>query len=248
MGTRLIAFGLSHYCEKARWALDWHRIPFEEVGWPPGLHFLLARRLGARRSSLPILMAGETLIQGSDEIIDWTEQQAPGARPSLAPDGDPAMAQEIERRANEVLGVHVRRLFYAEVLPHEAHLAKPWLFLNTSTPHRLVGNLMWPVVRKGMIQGMDTGPEAAPDSRTRVAAELDWLDAMLEDGRGFLTGDHFSRIDLTVAALLAPFARPKEAEVYSAMTLPPALDQDVEGWRTRPTIEWVKRIYGQYRI
>jgi glutathione S-transferase-like protein len=32
----LITFGISHFCEKARWALDWHGIPYEEIGWPPG--------------------------------------------------------------------------------------------------------------------------------------------------------------------------------------------------------------------
>jgi glutathione S-transferase len=244
--TRLITFGISHYCEKARWALDWHAIPFDEVGWPPGLHRNLARRLGAPGSSLPILIDGGTVIQGSGEIIDWAERQAPGGRPALAPGGDPAEAREIERRADEVLGVHVRRLFYAQVLTQYPHLAKPWLFLNTTVRHRLLGNLMWPMVRKVMIKAMDAGPEAAPDSRARLESELDWLDAKLEK-RPFLAGDRFSRVDLTVASLLAPLARPAEAVVYSAMALPPALVEDVERWCKRPIIEWVGRTYRAHR-
>jgi glutathione S-transferase len=247
MTPKLMTFGLSHYCEKARWALDWHGIAFEEVGWPPGLHIALARRLGAANHSLPILSAGDTLVQGSNEIIDWAERQGAGIRPSLAPDDDRLDAQAIRDRADQVLGIHVRRLFYAEVLPHEHQLAKPWLFLNASARHRLVGNLVWPAVRKIMIRSMDTPPEAAPDSRAKLEAELEWLDAMLADGRPYLAGERFSRVDLTVAALLAPFARPSQAAVYRAITLPPALARDVERWRARPVMTWVNRIYEQHR-
>jgi glutathione S-transferase len=244
-GTRLITFGISHYCEKARWALDWHGIRFVETGWPPGPHLVLARRLGVPGTSLPILVDGGTVIQGSGAIIDWADQQAPETN-SLSPSGENGIAREIEQRADEVLGVHVRRLFYAEVLSHYPQLAKPWLFLNASLPHRLLGNLMWPKVRKIMIKVMDAGPEAAPDSRARLGTELDWIDAQLEH-RPFLGGHRFSRVDLTVASLLAPFARPAEAGVYAAMELPPALTADVERWRERPVMQWVNRIYGKYR-
>jgi len=246
MKARLITFSLSHYCEKARWALDWHGIAFQEVGWPPGLHIPLARRAGAPRSSLPILLRGDEIIQGSDAIIDWTERQSTG-KPSLTPAEDPAGALATERRADGVLGIHVRRLFYAEVLPHQAHLARPWLFRNASLSHRLVGTLMWPRVRKRMIQAMDAGEGAAADSRARVERELDWLDAILADRRRYLAGTAFSRVDLTVAALLAPFARPPEADVYPSMRLPPSLEHDVERWRERPVIEWVQRVYREHR-
>jgi glutathione S-transferase len=247
MQRQLITFGISHYCEKARWALDWHGIPFDEVGWPPGLHLRLARRLGAPGNSLPILLADGVLVQGSDEIIDWTERKSSDGDRSLAPTGDLEDGRSIEQRADRVVGVHVRRLFYSEVLPHQAHLAKPWLLLNTSPIHRFVGNLMWPAVRKRMIQFMDTPPEAAPESRAKLEAELDWLDETLSDGRRFLAGERFSRVDLTVAALLAPFARPEQARVYNAITLPPALEEDVARWRHRPSMAWVRAIYAQYR-
>jgi glutathione S-transferase len=115
--VRLITFGSSHYCEKARWALDWHDIPCREVGWPPGLHQVLAKRCGAKASLLPILLDGEAVIQGSVAIIDWAESKTNDPIRSLAPRGNSTEAQEIEARANEVIGIHVRRLAYAEMLP-----------------------------------------------------------------------------------------------------------------------------------
>ena len=67
----LITFGISHYCEKARWALDWHGVEYDEVSWPPVVHMILARRAGAKGTTVPILLVGDTLIQDSSEIIDW---------------------------------------------------------------------------------------------------------------------------------------------------------------------------------
>jgi hypothetical protein len=61
--------------------------------------------------------------------------------------------------------------------------------------------------------------------------------------RGLIVGDHFSRVDLTVASLLAGFARPKEMPVYHGITLPDALAADIERWRTRPAMRWVTEQY-----
>ena len=41
---KLVTFGISHYCEKARWALDWHGIAYEEINWAPGGIMLIGFR------------------------------------------------------------------------------------------------------------------------------------------------------------------------------------------------------------
>src|SRR5262245_27302491 len=114
---RLITFAASHFCEKARWALDWHGIDYDEVGWPPGLHVILARHCGAKGSTVPILLDGTEVIQGSGAIIDWADSKASGCGRSLTPKTSHAEAREIERRADEIIGPHVRRLAFAETLP-----------------------------------------------------------------------------------------------------------------------------------
>ena len=243
----LVTFGISHFCEKARWALDWHAIPYTEIGWPPGLHQILARRRGARTTTLPILLDGETVIQDSDAIIDWAETQARDRTRSLTP-ANPGEAREIEQRANEVIGIHVRRLAYGEMLPSYSHLAKPALFLRTTGWHRLVGNMMWPVTRQFMMRMYDIGPRAASESRTTLEAELDWLDGKLAAGCAYLAGEHFSRADLTVASLLSSFARPKEMPVYHDMVIPDALAADVKRWRERPVMRWVAAQYHAHRV
>lgn len=169
---RFVTFGISHYCEKARWALDWHGIAYEEINWPPGVHIILAKSCGAKQTSLPILLDGRTVIQGSGAIVDWTDRQArdPARQLTLAD------AREIEQRADRVIGVHVRRLAYAELLPRFPELAKPALFGKASGPHRLAGDAMWPLSRRVMMRMHDIRPGAAAESRSILESELDWLD------------------------------------------------------------------------
>jgi hypothetical protein len=118
-----------------------------------------------------------------------------------------ADAREIERRADHVIGVHVRRLVYAELLPRYPELATPGLFGKASDSHRLSGNAMWHLSRRIMMRMHDITPDAAAESRSILESELDWLDSTLADDRRHLSGDRFSRADITVATLLAFFLR-----------------------------------------
>ena len=241
---KLVTFGISHFCEKARWALDWHGIIYDEISWPPGVHRVLAKRCGAHGTTVPILLDGERVIQGSGAIIDWADQRTEDCSRRLTL----ADALEIEQRADNVIGIHVRRLAYAETLPRSPHLAKPALFSNTSSSHRLIGNMMWPVTRRVMMQMYDITPEAAPESRSKLEAELSWLDSTLDDDHPYLAGDRFSRADITVASLLAPFARPKEMPIYHDMPIPDALVADSERWHDRPVMRWVIARYQTHRV
>ncbi len=243
---RLYSFGISHYCEKARWALDWYGASYEEVFWPPGAHRFLARRLGAERSSVPILAVGETLVQGSGKILDWLERgHVDGA--SLLAHAEREDAAEIERRGDAVVGPAVRRLVYGEMLPKYQAMVKPAFFQGAAPAHRLLGELMWPVTVRLIQKGYRATAETAPQSRVEVEGELDWLDTLLSDGRRFLVGDRFSRVDLTLASLLSAFARPPQMRLYHEMSLPPALAADVERWRERPALRWVNEMYRDHR-
>jgi glutathione S-transferase len=236
---RLVTFGISHFCEKARWALDWHSINYEEIRWPPGVHQILAKRFGAKSTTLPILLDDETVVQGSGAIIDWADQKTQDPTRKLTV----VDALDIEQRIDEVIGFHVRRLGYAEILPRFPYLAKPALFRNASSAHRLIGNMMWPVTRRVMMRMYDITPGAASESRLKLEGELDWLDSKLSDGRLYLAGERFSRADLTTASLLAPFARPQEMPVFNEMMVPDALATDFERWRDRPVMRWVVTQY-----
>lgn len=241
---KLATFGMSHFCEKARWALDWYGIRYDEVGWPPGLHIVLTKRCGAKATTVPIVLDGERVIQGSGAIIDWADQRTQDRARTLTV----ADALEIEQRADNVIGVHVRRLQYAEMLPSSPHLPKPALFSKASLSHRVFGNMMWPVTWRTIMRMYDITPDAASESRAKLESEMSWLDSMLADGRTYLAGDRFSRADITVASLLAPFARPEEMATFHDLPLTDALVIDCERWRERPVMRWVLAQYQTHRV
>jgi glutathione S-transferase len=244
---KLVTFAASHYCEKARWALDWHEIAYDEVGWPPGLHQILAKRYGAKHSTLPIVLDGADVVQGSGNIIDWAESKDLNRDRSLSPKANRAEATEIERRADEILGIHVRRLAYSVLLPGYANVVKPALFYRASGWRRLAGTMMWPVSWRVMMRLYNIKPGSAAESRAKLEEEFDWLEAKLADGRTYLAGDRFSRADLTVASLLADFARPNELSAHHAMLGPQSLATDVDRWSERPVMSWVRRQYEMHR-
>lgn len=158
----LITFGISHFCEKACWALGWHDIDYNEISWPPGLHQILSKRCGAKRTTLPIVRDGEKVVHGSDAIIDWADAQSKHPSRQLTKEG----SREIEECADSIIGWHVRRLAYAEILPRFPQYAKPGLFQNASRTHRFLGDMMWPVTRRLIMQAYGVTDTAAAESRS----------------------------------------------------------------------------------
>jgi glutathione S-transferase len=240
-GTKpqLITFGISHYCEKARWALDWHGVDYDETVCPPGWHMVLGKLRGAKQTTVPFLLDGSSVIEGSGAIIDWADERAQDASRPLTSPG----ALEIEQRADDGIGVNARRLFYAEALPQAPHAIKQAFSAMYSPVYRFIGHITWPFTTIAIKMKYEIRPGAAQESRAKLNIELDWLDSLLADGRQYLAGDRFSRADITVASLLAPLAPPEQVKTYHNMALPEALMADFERWKDRPIMRWMAEQY-----
>ncbi len=244
----LHVFAISHYCEKARWALDALGVDHELRHLPPGSHVQTAKDLGAPGSSLPLLVTEERVVQGSGAIIDWAESSLADRSRRLTPES--ALEEEcrsLEQRLDSVAGVHVRRYYYSEALVEHSDSVRPIFTRDLAPPERRSLEENWGRVRQLMMGAMDLGTEQGQQSRCVVEAELDWLDGLLSDGRRFLLGDGFSRADLSAASLLAPLALPREHPTYGVLAVPPRARADLALWGERPTLAWVRRIYRDHR-
>ena len=226
----LYVFSISHYCEKARWALDYRGIDYELRYLAPGEHIEVAKRLRVPRSSVPYLVNGDRVIQGSAEIINWAESLPSANGPRLTPDFDIEAAVEIETRADDVMGVHVRRYYYSEALVEHPDTVRPILTSGIPIFRKLLIRVAW-------LQG-------AALAKVHEAR----LDALLADGRQYLVGDRFSRADLAVSSLLSPLLLPAEHPTYSGLQLPPRLASTVAEWQQRPALCWVRDIYAKHRL
>ena len=108
---KLYVFVISHYCEKARWALDRLGLKYQLQHTMPGMNRAIAKRLGAQSGSLPFLETDAGVIAGSGAIIDWAEMhRAPGSAGLSG--NDPAQVRALEQRLDEVIGVHPALLLF----------------------------------------------------------------------------------------------------------------------------------------
>jgi glutathione S-transferase len=244
----LYVFAISHYCEKARWALDHLGVEHALRHLPPGPHVEAAKQLGAAGSSLPILVSEGRVVQGSGAIIDWAEAAVADPSKRLSPDSELEEAcRALEQRLDDVAGVHVRRYYYSEAIVDHPDTVRPIFARDLGPSERRALEESWGLVCQLMTGAMDLGPEQREESRRIVEGELDWLDGLLGDDRRFLVGDRFSRADITAASLLAPLALPKEHPTYGMLEVPPKARAGLALWAGRPTLTWVRRIYREHR-
>ena len=97
----------------------------------------------------------------SGAIIDRAESKSapkPFKKPAHRGEG-------IEGRGDAIIGIHVRRLAFAELLPNYSHFVKPAVFYRASGWRRLVGHIMWPMAWRVMMRMYDIRPGAASESR-----------------------------------------------------------------------------------
>ena len=155
----LHVFAISHYCEKARWALDYLDIDYEINYLAPGNHRKIAKKLGAKRSSVPILFADGGVVQGSAEIISWADAKAATGNRKLIPETGRDECLELEKRVDDILGVHIRRYYYSEALVEHPKSVRPIFTKDLSFLEKISISAAWGVICKAMIDGMDLGYE-----------------------------------------------------------------------------------------
>lgn len=243
----LYIFAISHYCEKARWALDYLGIDYQLRHVAPGEHMKIAKELGCPGSSVPYLQVGNRVIQGSTDIISWAESTRSANGKRLAPDADIEQAAAIEKRIDEIAGVHIRRFYYSEALVEHPSTVRPIFTRYLPLLKKLPVLIGWGKIRSIMKKRMDLGRRQGDESQAITDAELAWIDELLADGRTYLVGDRFSRADISVASLLSPLVLPEQHPTYSGLAHPPRLAATVSAWRDRPSLRWVREIYAQHR-
>ena len=244
---QLITFAASHFCEKARWALDWHGISYDEVGWPPGLHEILAKRRGLKEAKVPIVFDGEDVVEDYVAIVDWADRKGQDQDRTLTPKDGRSEASEIENRAGDLIGVHVRRLAFAELLPAHAHVVKSALFHGATRWRRLVGSMMWPVSRRAMVRVFFIVPGAAEESCSKLEDEFDWLEEKLADGRTYLVGDRFESGGSDGSELARAIRKTARTGCSSHNVQFRLLAAVVDRWSRRPIMRWVRSQYEMHR-
>jgi glutathione S-transferase len=240
----LFQFAFSHYNEKARWALDWKRVPHRRRSLLPGPHRPVIQKLTGQ-AQVPVLRWGDDIVPGSGRIIDHVERRCP-EQPlypaSVAARGE---ALELARWFDDEVGGPIRLAFFHDFLQDGGYAAR--CFTTTVGPAAAAAyRAVFPLIRVVMRRDMKIDAAGAERGIARTIEALD-LVAKRAGRDGYLVGNAFSVADLTAAALLSPAAFPKESPVPVVEPRSPVVKRWIERFAGHPGVEWVAGVFRKHR-
>jgi glutathione S-transferase len=245
MGVVLWHIELSHYNEKARWALDYKRIPHVRRVPMPGLHGFRALLLTrGKQRRLPVIEIDGRRTGDSTAIIAALEEYKP--EPPLYPAevADRKRALELEDWFDENLAPPLRRFVWHQLLADDDNVVAALFTRPNRTRERLI-RTMAPIAKAGVRRDFHINDETARQARADVIAAMDRLESELGPS-GYLVGDGFTVADLTAAALFTPVVAPA-LRPYVAKTAPPAMLELREELSARSGGIWIHEMYARHR-
>lgn len=242
MTPLLLTIPISHYGERARWALDHAEIEYREehhlqlFSWPHAF-------LRGGRHTMPVLALGGRALDDSALIVRWASDRA---KAPLYPE-DAKARREVERFEDDLsagYGVDGRLVAYDwffrsfEVcLPYNQGRA-PW------AEARVLAALGPMAQSMGKLR-LGLTPEAVKKGIDAVNRTLDSIGERMSDGRRYLFGDRFTAADLTFASLSSPSLLPLRYPV--TLPQPEQIPEDaatrVRAWREHPAGQLADRLY-----
>jgi glutathione S-transferase len=236
----LYQFPISHYCEKARWVLDYKELPYRIYNQLPGPHAFV-NRLRTGRTTVPILVEDGKAIRGSHAIALHLE--AANASKRLLPETPEARARldELVRYFDYTVGPAVRRYAYGFIT------ARPELFNQMfygeyQGAWRKIGQLMSAPIRMTIAKMYDVKSASARGIPDTLRAAADQIERDLENGSGYLLEGRFTLADVTVASLLGPMIGPPGSPWNVDLPV-----QELQSLRAelsaRPVGRYITRIY-----
>ncbi len=243
MQTVLYQFPISHYCEKARWALDYKGVAYQQCNLLPGLHARKLRRWVAG-SSVPVLAMNGEYVQDSTAIIDFLDRQISTRQLTPADSAGRAQALQWERFAADHIGDPLRVYFYHYLLQNPRSVIDrftqggPWY-------GRLFYSLAFPRVRNLIRTGYGVSQQSADAARQRMEAAFTRLEEQLHSNDYLLDGA-FTRADLSVGALMSPMLTPA-ASSHAAGLVPAEITEFRRTFRSRPLGDWLTNLYQRHR-
>jgi glutathione S-transferase len=240
---------ISHYSEKARWALEHKGIDHVRRSPFPGSHMPIALWLTrGERYTLPILQLDGRTIGDSTAVIAALEERYP-ERPLYPADPEQRRrALELEDFFDEELGP------YARLAAFHALIGEPDTFAAIAAqsvpgPLGKAQGFIGAYARAYTSVRFGAGSDAAAmTAREKIVAAMDRLDAELAAGDGeFLVGDSFSVADLTAASLFFPVVGPAEGPVSPDLPTPVAMEEFRDELRERPGFVWVEETFRKHR-
>ncbi len=245
---RLITIGFSHFCEKARWALDRSALAYHEDDHAPLLHWRACLGAGGGRT-VPVLVTPTGVLNASTKIVEYVDLHlAPERR--LFPEDDAQRAEVMQwvEEFDRGVGPAVRRYLYFHMLKRREAMVE-LLSCTGPTWERRVVRAGFPVMRAMIVRGLKISPASAERSHQRVLSTFAAVGDRLADGRRYLVGDRFTAADLSFAALTSVLIQPPQSgfPVPTSGSRLPAVAEAIAQARATPAGQYALRLYAEDR-
>jgi glutathione S-transferase len=247
---RLITIPISHYCEKARWALDRAGVDYMETPHLQGIHVVVSKRAGGKGTT-PVLVTDDAGVLGeSADILAYADAHGPPEL-GLYGDGDGAEREEIlrlERDFDEVLGPEGRLWMYHQLLDRP-DLAVRYGVAGVPTWERRALPRIFGLMGQLITRKLGVSADSAVEAEYRVDATFDRVAERLADGRPYLVGERFSAADLTFAALAGAILMPPQWSIPLPPPdeLPATAAAKVRTMRDHPAGRFALRMFEEER-
>lgn len=247
--ARLVTIPISHFCEKARWALDRAGVDYVEQPHLQLIHIVAARRAGGGRTVPVFVTSDGHVIPDSSDILRWTDDRTKPER-RLYPEGELGEeAAKLETWLDEGFGPDGRLWLYHETLP-VVHDLDEWVTVGIPRWEKRFFRMGGPMIEWSMRRALGVTAAASVAALGRVDDVFDDIAGRLADGRRFLLGDRFTAADLTFAALAAPMIVPARygSPLPPLEALPEGATREMRRLREHPAGVFAERLYAEERV
>jgi len=253
----LETIAVSHFAEKVRWCMD--RLGIDYVEKPSAGIFgviFTGRTVPRLRIRTGLV---QSVIGNSPEILRYLWGRYGIELGEAASFLEPTPERvELESRIDRY-GVNLQVWVYYHILDDKALTLRAWGLKSSATPgwQRLLLPLLYPVFRLFIRQAFRISEKHYARVVQHIEALLGEVEERLDDGRrSILGGDGPDYVDLSFAAISAPWLQPAEfaagqagAAQLDRSLYPIQMDVDVERWSDRYPLAkaFIERLYLEER-
>lgn len=243
MNRVLYQFPLSHYCEKARWLLDFKDLEYSVKNLFPATHRVVTL-WKANSTTVPLVKDGKEWIGDSTELAFYLDAKYI-LRPLLSSNPNLRRQAIILEDLADKAGIHVRRWAYSQALASEQITD---LLFNDYPLVKPFKKQLAPLVKRGIGQAYQVNPEKGAISLQKMLKTMDDIEEkLIANGGRYLVGDCLSLADISVASLFVPLLALKNTPWETLTPQNELMEQVYQQTLDRPLGQWIMRLYQEER-